>query len=354
MGGIGYLIIQKEVILLTMVKTVIPLNYKGWFKNRLRTFGGTIEDQSWVDFYEDKYPTLYTLSTLQSMMSANFTLRRSYYSILRGIAVSGETFINEVAKEIINLMREAEMHHFVLIDKYLFNQYRELSSTKPLSGLVKVHKKVLRKLGSYPEPDVMYLQILHNKDDLAELNRANFKTASIIATACARYEHTSFNAYYSDESPRAKELSERVMEYLELKNDLINIAAGESDFINMGEKELSINDEESLEMDKIIMPPPTTTKVFRKQNQSGDNNRYDGGETIIVLPSSSRKRENENNSKGTILRKRIRISQDISICNLPTTVKPPLQSPVEKFSLVTQESLKSKMEILQRKNKILK
>ncbi|KAG5861810.1 hypothetical protein JTB14_029359 [Gonioctena quinquepunctata] len=231
------LFVLAAVILLTMVKTVTPENFKGWTKNRIRTFSGTVGDLKWVKFFDKHPPEIKSLVTLQAFMSANFSLRRACFLILRSISSSGQSFVNNICREILNLMRGAEMHHLVLIDKYLFIQYRELLGIEQLAGLVRAHENMLAKLSTFPKEDMMYAKILYNKDDLAEMNRANFRTASIIATACARYENNTFDAYYSDRSEKAIEIANLVTEYLELRKNLVPVGVGEIDSSYMGEEE---------------------------------------------------------------------------------------------------------------------
>ncbi|KAG5884234.1 hypothetical protein JTB14_011723 [Gonioctena quinquepunctata] len=116
-------------------------------------------------------------------------------------------------------------------------QYRELLGIEILAGSTRLHRNMLNKLSQYTKEDMMYVKILHSKDDLAEMNRANFRTSSIIATACARYENNTFDAYHSDRSEKAVEIPDLVTEYLELRKDLLVVIAGECDVDSMEDKE---------------------------------------------------------------------------------------------------------------------
>ncbi|CAG9763589.1 unnamed protein product [Ceutorhynchus assimilis] len=232
-------LVMMGVVLLTIVKSVNSDNGAGWIKNRLKTFSGSVGFREWAQLWSaDLRPSPEILGWNNNFLSANFSLRRAIFIVLNGLSRSTRvTPIVSVCKDIIQLIRGAEMHHLVLIDTYLIRKYPELLSLHVLRDLRDLYQKAVEKLRTENTEDVLFIKILKNKDDTAALNRNNFTMASIIATSCARFEQPSFENYYMDQSEKAKELSLWVTDYLSHRQKLSSIAVGESPSITMGPQE---------------------------------------------------------------------------------------------------------------------
>lgn len=232
-------LIMIGVILLTIVKQITPDNAQDWISNRIRTFSGVVGDMSWRDEWSnDLFPSQRYLAMNQSFMSANHNFRRAIFLVLNSISSKERsTLIVKVCREIIQMIRGAEMHHLILIDTYLIRRYPELKALHALRDLQGHFDKVLERLKQEHKEDALFIRLLYDKDLTAELTRKNFKIAAIVATACARFETPSFENFFMDKTESAADIADWVTNYLETRRKLTLFAIADSVEIQMGEHE---------------------------------------------------------------------------------------------------------------------
>lgn len=99
------------------------------------------------------------------------------------------------------------------------------------------------------------------KDECSALNRNNFHTASIVATAIARWEDTSFENFYIDNSPSAMKLQSLVHFILEKRRFLTPIRVGELEEGRCGPKEIAQYDEIMKKYCENDSSDPVTTNM---------------------------------------------------------------------------------------------
>lgn len=227
------------VIVLTMVKHVNVDNVEGWIKHRINTFCGSVGNKAWKNIWtDDWYPDTDSLIKTNELVSSNFSLRKHLFLWINSIAKSTtENSVVSTCKDIVQLMRGAEMHHLVLIDTYLIRKYPELRSLHVLRDVYDQFNKVIEILRREDIEDILFLKLIYHKDQTAEFNRQNFQTFAIVATTCARFEHPSFENYFMDNSDKAQELSEIIYGYLNHRRNLTFFALGESNAVSMGKRE---------------------------------------------------------------------------------------------------------------------
>lgn len=141
------------------------------------------------------------------------------------------------------MVRGTEMNHLILIEKYLYSELRKLAC---LGGLEESMIRARNKLSTLSVDEVLFLRILKDKNDTADLNRQHFKTAAIVATTCARFEQDFMDNYFMEDGERASDLAGMVEEYLFSGQAAIPIQASEGARLGKAEEELIRNKHRAL------------------------------------------------------------------------------------------------------------
>lgn len=179
------------------------------------------------------------MTRIYSFMSANFNIRKTLFKVIYSIARYSESnMFVRVCQEIVQMVRGTEMNHLILIEKYLFSVYPELRKLACLGGLEDSMNRARNKLSTLSVDEVLFIRILRDKNDTADLNRPHFKTAAIVATACARFEQDSMENYFMEDGERASDLASMVEEYLFSRQAAIPIQASEGAKLGKIEEEL--------------------------------------------------------------------------------------------------------------------
>lgn len=198
-----------------------------------------------VNVTASEYPLIEQVITLGRCVAANRQLRKTVYLEVLSMSLAKSNFISLAFAEINHMVRSFEINHLILIDKYIFEEHPEFLKTVALRGLTERFSKAISFLRKYPADKQLYIKLLEDKDKCAQINRKVFSEAAIIATTIAEFKNSTFSNFYQSTDQSAKRLRELTTEYLELRYNLLNIAAGENE--TMGERESAIFFEKQLQ-----------------------------------------------------------------------------------------------------------
>lgn len=107
-----------------------------------------------------------------------------------------------------------------------------------------------------------FVKILYDKDECSALNRNNFHTASIVATATAKWEGSSFENFYMDNAPSSVRLQELVNLALERRQQLLPINVGELEEWKRGKKEIkAYYTIMKGHLERVLKPPSSTLQL---------------------------------------------------------------------------------------------
>ena len=188
-------------ILLTLGKNIQLEEYDGWITKRIRAFMGTLGySSSTIIWTEATYPTITTISTLSTFISASFHFRREIFRICWAVALNRGNAAN-LFKDNINLLKGSSMTHIILIDEYLYSRFKEILSLRILADNHKGMVAAWEFLASLPPQDVYFAKILYDKETTACLNRNNFPLHTAAAVAAAKFESPTLVNYRGAEGP---------------------------------------------------------------------------------------------------------------------------------------------------------
>lgn len=220
--------IMASVMILGMTKSLTVNNFTPWMKRRIATFSEAVGDPRAVDLIADtQYPSMSLMQTLYGVLSVNQQIRRALYLEVLSIAKSQENnFIKKSFNEINHLMRNFEMTHLVMIDKYIFEEHPEFLSTILLRGLKPRFANAIKYLRTLPPENQMYARLLYSKDECAALNRRAFEDAHTVALTIAQCKNSTFNNFYNNQNPAHVKTRDLVNRYLDLRYNLTGLRLG--------------------------------------------------------------------------------------------------------------------------------
>lgn len=250
------------VLILTVTKNLNDKNYTPWCEKRVLTFSGAIGAKDVPDYLQSgMFPPMENINRCQGVFSSSRALFSSFFQEIHSIALGSEGFIQAGMREVVVMMRGHGLQHLFIIQKYLINMHPEFLNINGLQDLPTKYQRAMETLDRLDPDRDYFVKILHDKDECSALNRNNFHTASIVATAIARWEDSSFENFYIDSSPSAMKLQSLVHFILDKRRFLTPIRVGELEEGRCGPKEIAQYDEMMRKYCENDSSDPVTTNM---------------------------------------------------------------------------------------------
>jgi hypothetical protein len=122
---------------------------------------------------------------------------------------------------VVNLLRDVEMNHILLIDYCLFNKYPEILRIQAIRDNMSKYNQALSYLASLPTDEWLYINLIRPRSDTNVLKRNNFVMLSSAAFAAAKYENPSMRNYRGGQETAAGGYVDKVVTtYLNVRTNM--------------------------------------------------------------------------------------------------------------------------------------